>query len=100
MIEKTKRIIDLYDFYQSLLTDKQQDYITSYYEDDLSLAEVADKYGVSRNAVYDNLVRVERLLEDYESKLSLLEKHKKLSKITTKLRSKYEDPLIDELEDI
>ena len=59
------------DCYCDLLTDKQQDYLTLYYEEDLSLAEIAEDLNVSRNAVYDNLKRAVASLEDYESKLHL-----------------------------
>ncbi|XMB66830.1 putative DNA-binding protein [Mycoplasmatota bacterium zrk1] len=86
MIEKTDKIINLFDFYQNLLTEKQQNYIKSYYEDDLSLSEVAEKFEVSRNAVHDNLKRVESMLNDYEDKLKLLEKHKKKIKLLGELR--------------
>ena len=70
-LEKKQRVNLLMDCYCDLLTDKQQDY----YEEDLSLAEIAEDLNVSRNAVYDNLKRAVASLEDYESKLHLLEKH-------------------------
>ena len=74
-LEKKQRVNLLMDCYCDLLTDKQQDYLTLYYEEDLSLAEIAEDLNVSRNAVYDNLKRAVASLEDYESKLHLLEKH-------------------------
>lgn len=45
-----------------------------YYLDDFSLGEIAEEYGVSRQAVYDNVRRTEAMLEDYEQKLQLFEK--------------------------
>lgn len=74
MIEKTTRINFLFDFYQSLLTDKQRSYMELYYLDDLSLGEIAEEYEISRQAVYDNIRRTEMMLEEYETKLNLLEK--------------------------
>lgn len=74
MIEKTTRINFLFDFYQSLLTDKQRSYMELYYLDDLSLGEIAEEYEISRQAVYDNIRRTEMMLEEYEAKLNLLEK--------------------------
>lgn len=74
-LEKKQRVNLLMDCYLDLLTDKQKDYLTLYYEEDLSLAEIADDLGVSRNAVYDNLKRAVASLEDYEKKLHLLDKH-------------------------
>jgi len=64
MLEKTTRVNFLYDFYQTLLTEKQQVYMQLYYLDDLSLGEIAEEYGVSRQAVYDNVRRTEAMLED------------------------------------
>ncbi|MCZ2257054.1 putative DNA-binding protein [Sporosarcina sp. G11-34] len=74
---KTTRINFLFDFYQSLLTDKQREYMNLYYLEDLSLGEIAGEHSVSRQAVYDNVRRTEALLEDYEAKLNLFSKHQK-----------------------
>lgn len=74
MLEKTTRINYLYDFYQSLLTEKQQSYMALYYLDDYSLGEIANEYEVSRQAVYDNIKRTEAMLEEYEAKLLLFQK--------------------------
>ncbi|MBF8970144.1 MULTISPECIES: putative DNA-binding protein [unclassified Streptococcus] len=70
-IEKTNRMNALFEFYAALLTDKQMNYIELYYADDYSLAEIAEEYQVSRQAVYDNIKRTERILEDYERKLHM-----------------------------
>ena len=58
-IEKTNRMNALFEFYAALLTDKQMNYIELYYADDYSLAEIAEEFGVSRQAVYDNIKRTE-----------------------------------------
>lgn len=73
--EKKQRVNLLMDCYEDLLTQKQQRYLMLYYQEDLSLSEIAEDLNVSRNAVYDNLKRAVALLEEYESKLHLLEKH-------------------------
>lgn len=73
-LEKTTRMNFLFDFYQSLLTDKQRSYMHLYYLDDHSLGEIADEYEISRQAVYDNIRRTDAMLEEYEDKLRLLEK--------------------------
>ena len=80
-LEKTTRINFLFDFYQSLLTDKQRLYMQLYYLEDLSLGEIAGEYGVSRQAVYDNVRRTEAMLEDYEMKLNLFSKFQKRMEI-------------------
>lgn len=64
----------LFDFYQDLLTPKQQNYMSLYYLDDFSLGEIAEQFEVSRQAVYDNIKRTEAMLEEYEDKLHLYEK--------------------------
>lgn len=68
------RINYLFDFYQSLLTEKQKSYMSLYYLDDYSLGEIADEYDISRQAVYDNIKRTEAMLEEYEMKLLLFQK--------------------------
>ena len=70
-IEKTNRINALFEFYEPLLTKKQMNYIALYYRDDFSLGEIAENYEVSRQAVYDNIKRTEKILEEYEQKLHL-----------------------------
>ena len=64
-------LMDLYDIYKDLLTDKQREYFEDYYYNDLSLGEIADNHHVSRQAVYDNLKRSSRALEKYEDKLHM-----------------------------
>ena len=70
-IEKTNRMNALFEFYATLLTEKQMNYMELYYADDFSLGEIAEEYQVSRQAVYDNIKRTEKNLEDYERKLHL-----------------------------
>ena len=89
-IEKTTRMNYLYDFYQSLLTEKQQSYMALYYLDDFSLGEISEEYNVSRQAVYDNIKRTEAMLEEYEAKLLLFEKFQQRSKLIEKLREETE----------
>ncbi|MBO0959142.1 putative DNA-binding protein [Neobacillus sp. MM2021_6] len=81
MLEKTTRMNYLYDFYYSLLTPKQQSYMSLYYLDDYSLGEIAEEYDVSRQAVYDNIKRTEAMLEEYEEKLLLFQKFQERSSL-------------------
>ena len=67
----------LFDFYGGLLTDKKQQVMELYYDDDLSLAEIAEEFGISRTAVYDSLKKSEAALEGYENKLGLISKFEK-----------------------
>ncbi len=86
LLEKTTRMNFLYDFYQSLLTDKQRSYMHLYYLDDHSLGEIAGEYEISRQAVYDNIRRTEAMLEEYENKLRLLEKFQQRQVVMDKLQ--------------
>lgn len=85
MLEKTLRLNYLYDFYQSLLTERQREYMKMYYFDDFSLVEIAEVANVSRQAVYDNLKRTENTLESYEEKLSLYKKFKQRMDLISQL---------------
>lgn len=90
MLEKTLRMNDLYDFYQSLLTTKQRQYMELYFLDDWSLGEIAEEYEVSRQAVYDNIKRTESMLEEYEEKLKLVSKFEERTLLTKKLKTAIE----------
>ncbi|MCT4594869.1 MAG: putative DNA-binding protein [Anaeromicrobium sp.] len=74
MVDKILEVSLLYDFYGQLLTSKQQDVLQLYYYHDLSLGEISEQLSVSRQAVYDNIKRAEKLLKGYEEKLKLVEK--------------------------
>jgi predicted DNA-binding protein YlxM (UPF0122 family) len=88
-IEKTNRMNALFEFYSTLLTEKQMNYIELYYADDYSLGEIAEEYSVSRQAVYDNIKRTEKILEDYERKLSLYSNYIVRGEIIDELRATY-----------
>lgn len=80
----------LFDFYQSLLTQKQSKYMSLYYLDDFSLGEIAEEFDISRQAVYDNIKRTEAMLEEYESKLKLLSKFEKRSELVAQMKQAIE----------
>ena|SRR5690554_811213 len=77
ILDKREYYTFLFDFYGSLLTEKQRKYFTDYYFNDLSLAEIANYYGISRNAVYDQLKKTYKNLESMEDKLKLYYKYRK-----------------------
>ncbi len=81
---KNENLADLYSFYGQLLTKGQQAYFEDYYYDDLSLGEIADNHGVSRQAVYDNLRRSSKSLENYEKKLHLKSDYVKMENLASK----------------
>lgn len=73
----------LYDFYGALLSDPQKDIMELYHEDNLSLAEIADETGTSRQAVHYTLKKAEKSLEEFESKLGLIAGYKKNQKLAS-----------------
>lgn len=70
----------LLDLYGGLLTDKQRDVLELYYNDDLSLAEIAEQYDISRQGVHDSIKRGEEALLGYEKVLGLREQQEQYKK--------------------
>ena len=64
----------LFDYYGKMLTEKQQENIDMRYNQDLSLGEIAELQGVSRQAVFDNLVRTEALLRRMEENIGCVKR--------------------------
>ena len=73
-MESIEKISLLYDFYGRLLTEKQRQVMELYHEENLSLAEIAEEFGISRQGVHDSLKKAEHLLTEYEDKLGLVAK--------------------------
>ena len=80
-MEERDLLIILYDYYESLLSDKQKEYFSLYYFDNLSLSEISENLSVSRNAIHKSLKSIESLLLDYEDKLKIYYKTKKIEEI-------------------
>jgi len=74
-MDKNVEINLLLDFYGNLLTDRQKEVMSLYYEDNLSLTEIAEDLSISKQGVSDILKRSEKVLYDTESKLNLLRDH-------------------------
>ena len=75
MIDQTVHMGLLFDFYGQLLTEKQRLFFSLYHQDDLSLGEIAEQYGVTRQAVYDIIQRSQKTLSNFEEKLGLIQRH-------------------------
>ena len=73
-MEKNVEISLLFSFYGKMLTERQADTVELYYNEDLSLSEVGDELGISRQGVRDNLKRAEAILYDTEKRLGLADR--------------------------
>ena len=81
MFEKDLSLSLLYDIYAPLLSEKKKEAFEGYYLSDLSLSEIAQDTGTSRQAVRDLISRTCVELREYEEKLGLLKKRKMLSEL-------------------
>ncbi|ERI92885.1 helix-turn-helix protein [Clostridiales bacterium oral taxon 876 str. F0540] len=108
-MEERFEISILLDFYGNLLTEKQLDIMNMYYNEDLSLAEIAELNNTSRQAIHDILKRCQKSLVEYECKLELMKNSedikflkKSLLKKIEILKSKVSDnglkPFVDDIE--
>ena len=71
---QTFRMTMLFDFYGELLTERQKEFYELYYDEDLSLSEIAENYGISRQGVRDVIVRAEAYITEIEDKTGLVKR--------------------------
>ena len=86
MKNQAYRMAMLYDFYGDLLTARQKEFYGLYYNDDLSLAEIAENYDITRQGVRDIIVRAEKTLEEIEEKTGLIQRYHRTRATTSTLR--------------
>lgn len=77
---KNLEISYLLDFYGEVLTEKQRDVMEQYYNDDLSLAEIADNFGITRQGVRDSIKRGEGILLELEEKVGFARRYRAVQK--------------------
>ncbi len=103
-MEKLLNITMMFDYYGKLLTKREYDVVDKYYNEDLSLNEIAQIGNISKQAVSDSLKRAENKLFEYEDKLGLIAKSKKsqffLEKIRNDLFSLSSEVKNEEIDDI
>ena len=84
----TYQLTLLYDFFGELLTGTQREYFEYYYSDDLSLSEIAELTGVTRQSVRAVLARAEALLREYEAKTGVVARFRELSQKVDELQTR------------
>ena len=108
MKNQTFRMTMLFDFYGELLTDRQKEFYDLYYNEDLSLSEIAENYGISRQGVRDVIVRAENYMTEIEDKTGLIKRFMQLQPHVEKITDaaeqikqlnfrRYEDRQLEEL---
>lgn len=80
MKNQAYRMAMLFDFYGDLLTERQKEFYDLYYNEDLSLAEIAENYGISRQGVRDVIVRAEASMTEIEDKTHLIRRFYQMQK--------------------
>lgn len=107
-IEDSIKLSILLEIYGKLLTKKQYHMLNDYYNNDLSLAEIAENEKITRQAVRDNLKKGERKLFEYEEKLQIMKKNKMqeeqianiLSEISNLTENSSDSEIANVLEDV
>lgn len=80
----------LLDFYGELLTGKQRECFDLHYNEDLSLSEIAEQLGISRQGVWDNIRRAQTAMETVEDKTGLIRRFQENRELLEKLRAQME----------
>ena len=110
MKNQTYRMTMLFDFYGDILTERQRELFDLYYNEDLSLAEIAENCGISRQGVRDVIVRAEAAMNELEDKTGLLKRFMRMqdsvdaivaaaNEIKTIYYRQYENHRLEELAD-
>ena len=81
----------LFDFYGELLTDKQRECFDLHYNEDLSLQEIAEQSGISRQGVWDNIRRAEAAMTEIEEKTGLIRRFSETKAALARLQDEIEE---------
>ena len=87
----------LFDFYGDLLTERQRSIYQDAVYGDLSLSELADDYGISRQGIHDQIKRCDKALEEYEAKLHLVKRFENIKKYAEQLKKEAEKSVDENL---
>ena len=86
-VAKNLEISFLLDFYGDVLTERQREVMEQYYNDDLSLAEIADNFGITRQGVRDSIKRGEGIILDLEQKVGFAARSRAVQQGVAQLES-------------
>ena len=86
-VAKNLEISFLLDFYGDVLTERQREVMEQYYNDDLSLAETADNFGITRQGVRDSIKRGEGIILDLEQKVGFAARYRAVQQGVAQLES-------------
>ena len=111
MKSQAYRMALLYDFYGDVLTPRQKEFYDLYYNEDLSLAEIAENNGITRQGVRDVIVRAEGIMQEVEDKTGLIRRFEQMrphlcaieeaaAELKTINYRQYEDSRLTELADL
>lgn len=79
---------ELFDIYGNLLNERESEIYKLFYEEDLSLQEIADNRRVSKSAIGSAIKTINKKLEEYESKINILKQKKELQKVIPEIGNK------------
>lgn len=96
-LEEILEVSVLFNYYKNLLSGKQKEYLMEHLEEDLSLSEIAKKFDVTRQAVYDNIKRGVKLLYEYEEKIGFYKKECEVEEELEKLKENMSIENIDKI---
>jgi len=97
VMSKDLNVTLLFDFYRNMLTDKQIDVIDLYYNEDLSLAEISEHLGITRQGVRDNIKRAEAIMKDTEENLGLVSRYISIKNTALQIGKEVEEMKKNEL---
>ena len=97
-MDKNVNMSLLVDFYGEMLSDKQKEAVDLYYNEDLSLGEIADITGLTRPGVRDRLVKSEAILKNLEDKLGLLRRFEEMKEEISSIAKQLEEGTSDSKE--
>jgi predicted DNA-binding protein YlxM (UPF0122 family) len=95
-MDKSVKMSILLEIYGNILTKKQADTVDLYYNDNLSLAEIAENLNITRQGVRENLIKAENKMLELEEKLGLLKKRQDREKLINEIISKIDNKEIKE----